>query len=48
MLKELEESSEEYSTEVNIDYVLTSIFDHTVFDALSKVVQKLFPFVKKI
>jgi Ras-related GTP-binding protein C/D len=34
--------------EINISFSLTSIFDHTIFDALSKVVQSLFPFVSHI
>mmetsp|Transcript_3910 Transcript_3910/g.4771 ORF Transcript_3910/g.4771 Transcript_3910/m.4771 type:complete len:194 (+) Transcript_3910:3-584(+) len=33
---------------VNVSFYLTSIYDHSVFDALSKVVQKLFPFVEYI
>lgn len=31
-----------------ISFHLTSIFDHSIFDALSKVVQKLFPFIQNI
>jgi len=33
---------------VNISFHLTSIYDHSIFDSLSKIVQKLFPFVEYI
>ena len=33
---------------VNVSFYLTSIYDHSIFDALSRVVQKLFPFVEYI
>jgi Ras-related GTP-binding protein C/D len=33
---------------VNISFYLTSIYDHTIFDSLSKIVQKLFPFVEHL
>ena len=34
--------------EISITFELTSIFDHTIYAAFSKVVQKLFPFVDHI
>lgn len=33
---------------MNISFYLTSIYDHTIFDSLSKIVQKLFPFVEHL
>ena len=34
--------------DVNVSFSMTSIFDHTIFEAFSKVVQKLFPFVDHV
>ena len=45
---ELKRELKDAGLNVNVSYYLTSIYDHTVFDALSKVVQKLFPFVEYI
>lgn len=46
--RELKRELKDADINVNVSYYLTSIYDHTVFDALSKVVQKLFPFVEYI
>ena len=38
-----DELADEGLTDVQIAYHLTSIFDHSIFEALSKVIQKLIP-----
>jgi Ras-related GTP-binding protein C/D len=38
-----DELADEGLTDVQISYHLTSIFDHSIFEALSKVIQKLIP-----
>ncbi len=34
---------QDYKCEGQMTYYLTSIYDHTIYEALSKVVQKLLP-----
>jgi Ras-related GTP-binding protein C/D len=38
-----DELADEGLTDIQISYHLTSIFDHSIFEALSKVIQKLIP-----
>lgn len=46
--REIRRELKDADINVNISFYLTSIYDHTVFDALSKIVQKLFPFVEHL
>lgn len=35
----------DYNMQMNLPFYLTSIYDHTIYEALSKVIQKLLPSV---
>ena len=39
---------QEFKTPISLAFQLTSIYDHTIYEALSKVVQKLLPQVSFI
>lgn len=46
--REIRRELKDADINVNISFSLTSIYDHTIFEALSKIVQKLFPFVEHL
>ena len=46
--REIQRELKDADLNVNVSFYLTSIYDHSIFDALSKVVQKLIPFVEHI
>jgi Ras-related GTP-binding protein C/D len=46
--REIRRELKDENINVNISFYMTSIYDHSVFDALSKIVQKLFPFVEHL
>ena len=46
--REIRRELKDSDINVNISFYLTSIYDHTIFDALSKIIQKLLPFVEHL